>query len=59
MTILEALNLHMDDLGYLEEVRNTFIDADTVGHREGTKKELLDCFALGVRRRSRQHFLLQ
>ena len=52
----EAPDLHKGDLGRLEEVRNALIGADINGHRESTKWELFDCFALGVRRRSRQHF---
>ena len=33
----EAPDLHMGDLGRLEEVRNGLIDADTVGYKESTK----------------------
>ena len=33
----EAPDLHMGDLGRLEEVRNDLLGADTVGHRESTK----------------------
>ena len=57
--VAEAPDLHRGDLGRLEEGRNALIGADTVGHRESNKCELLDCFALGIRRRGRQHFLLQ
>ena len=38
----------MGDPGHQKEVGNVFIGADTVGHREGTVKELLNYFALGV-----------
>ena len=30
----ETLDLHMGDLGRLEEARNALIGADNVGHRE-------------------------
>ena len=33
----EAHDLHMGDLGRLEEARNALIGADTVGYRESTK----------------------
>ena len=33
----EAPDLHMGDLGRLEEVRNALIGADNVGHRESTE----------------------
>ena len=55
----EAPDRHKGDLGRLEEVRNALTGAAIIAHRESTKKELLDCFALGVRRSCRLHFLLQ
>ena len=33
----EAPDLHMGDLGRLEEVRNGLLGADTVGYRESTR----------------------
>ena len=33
----EAPDLHMGELGHLEEVRNGLIGADTIGFRESTR----------------------
>ena len=55
----DAPDLHKGDLGRLEEVRNGLIGADTVGYTKSSKKEILVSFALNVRRRGSQHFLLQ
>ena len=35
--VAEAPDLHMGDLGRLEEARNALIGADTIGYRESTK----------------------
>ena len=41
----EAPDQHWGDLGRLEEVRNGLIGADTIGHKESTQLDILDCFA--------------
>ena len=56
----DAPDPHKGDLGCLEEVRNALIGADAVGYRERVQnKNYLFVLLFGVRRRVRQHFLLQ